>query len=158
MTRLWSLHPSLLDNKGLGGLWHETLRAQNGLAGKVKGYANHPQLDRFKAHPEPVKAIGFYLYHVWLNAGTRRKKNGEWFNYDIFKILDNDGPDGWANIERIPVTRGQVEYELALLRDKLKARGADKELVNFPTEIINCPLHPLFFMVEGDIEKWEKVK
>jgi hypothetical protein len=142
-----------LDNKGLGGLWHEALRAQNGLVGKVKGYANHPQLERFKAHPEPLRAIGYYLWKVFIDSKDRVNKNGNpmRFNFNLIMI------PVW-NVDKIPVTRGQVNYELNLLRNKLEARGAIKELMSLPTEIIKCPLHLLFFMVEGDVEKWEKVK
>ena len=63
--RLWSLHPKYLDTKGLLALWREGLLAQKVLAGKTKGYKNHPQLDRFKAHGSPRKAIGRYLLDIW---------------------------------------------------------------------------------------------
>ncbi|HWP85543.1 MAG TPA: pyrimidine dimer DNA glycosylase/endonuclease V, partial [Terriglobia bacterium] len=36
--RLWSLHPSLLDSKGLVALWREALLAQKVLRGETKGY------------------------------------------------------------------------------------------------------------------------
>ena len=42
--RLWSLHPSLMDTKGLVALWRESLLAKNVLENKIKGYKNHPQL------------------------------------------------------------------------------------------------------------------
>ncbi len=69
--RLWSLHPRYLDTKGLLALWREGLLAQKVLAGKTKGYRNHPQLDRFKAHPQPRRAIGRYLLEVWKEADRR---------------------------------------------------------------------------------------
>jgi hypothetical protein len=55
--RLWSVHPGYLDTKGLLALWREGLLAKNVLEGKTKGYRNHPQLQRFKATPNPVSAI-----------------------------------------------------------------------------------------------------
>lgn len=49
--RIWSVHPSLLDAKGLVACWRETLLAQKVLQGLTKGYKNHPQLDRFSNPP-----------------------------------------------------------------------------------------------------------
>lgn len=36
--RIWSLHPSYLDAKGLVALWRETLLAQKVLLGATVGY------------------------------------------------------------------------------------------------------------------------
>jgi hypothetical protein len=58
--RLWSLHPQHLDAKGLVALWRESLLVQKVLLGQTKGYRNHPQLNRFKAHPDPLAAIAAY--------------------------------------------------------------------------------------------------
>src|SRR3954452_11063876 len=59
--RIWSLHPRLLDGKGLVACWRETLLAQKVLAGETKGYRNHPQLQRFRATADQMAAIGAYL-------------------------------------------------------------------------------------------------
>lgn len=69
--RIWSLHPQYLDTKGLVALWRETLLAKHVLEGKTKGYKNHPQLDRFKARPDPVNAINAYLAEVFHEAERR---------------------------------------------------------------------------------------
>ncbi|HLW43123.1 MAG TPA: pyrimidine dimer DNA glycosylase/endonuclease V, partial [Candidatus Acidoferrales bacterium] len=69
--RLWSLHPSHLDGKGLVALWREGLLAQNVLRGKTKGYRFHPQLNRFRATKKPVIAIGTYLRAVAEEAKSR---------------------------------------------------------------------------------------
>ena len=55
--RLWSLHPRHLDPQGLVALWREGLLARAVLHARTRGYRNHPQLDRFKAHPQPKRAI-----------------------------------------------------------------------------------------------------
>lgn len=62
--RIWSLHPSLLDTKGLVALWRETLLAKHVLEGKTKGYTNNPQIKRFKAAANPVFAINYCLLEV----------------------------------------------------------------------------------------------
>ncbi len=47
--RLWSLHPSHLDSRGLVALWREALLAQKVLRGLTRGYKHHPQLARFRS-------------------------------------------------------------------------------------------------------------
>jgi hypothetical protein len=69
--RLWALHPKYLDRLGLLALWREGLLAQAVIKGNIKGYRNHPQLVRFKIHPNPLGALGYYLYVVHTGAKTR---------------------------------------------------------------------------------------
>ena len=69
--RLWSLHPKYLDPQGLVALWREALLAKAVLRGETRGYTNHPQLERFKAHAHPRLAINSYLAAVHAEA-TRR--------------------------------------------------------------------------------------
>ncbi len=52
--RLWSLHPMYLDARGLVALWREALFARMVLQGQTRGYRQHPQLARFRAHPDPL--------------------------------------------------------------------------------------------------------
>jgi hypothetical protein len=141
--RLWSLHPSLLDAKGLVALWREALLAQKVLAGKTKGYRNHPQLDRFKRQPDPLAAIGAYLREVQQEAGRRG------YNFDASKIIRN------ADVPHIAVTDGQLAYELAHLKAKLKVRDAAAYERIAAVEVPQP--HPLFEVVEGGIEEWESV-
>lgn len=72
--RIWSVHPSLLDAKGLVACWRETLLAQKVLQGLTQGYKNHPQLDRFKASPDPLVAVCAYL-HGLADEAERRGYN-----------------------------------------------------------------------------------
>ena len=72
--RLWTLHPSMLDTKGLVALWRETIQAQRILLGWTTGYAHHPQVVKFKEHE--FKYFSFYITHVYLEG----KKRG--FNFD----------------------------------------------------------------------------
>jgi hypothetical protein len=69
--RLWTLHPSYLDVKGLCGLWREALLAQKVLRGETIGYRSHPQLVRFKEHPHPLDAISNYLQSVYEEGVSR---------------------------------------------------------------------------------------
>lgn len=59
--RLWSLHPRLLDRAALVAGWREGLLAQAVLAGRTRGYRSHPQLERFRATDDPVRAVVTYL-------------------------------------------------------------------------------------------------
>lgn len=141
--RIWSLHPSFLDSKGLVALWREALLAKHVLEGKTKGYKNHPQLLRFKETKNPVMAINAYLSGVFKEAEFRS------FCFDKTKI-------NW-NFEAviINVTNAQLEYEKEHLLRKLKVRDKEhfKKIVGqkvFP--------HPIFRIVGGSIEMWEKTK
>ncbi len=141
--RIWSLHPQHLDAKGLVALWREALLAQKVLRGETKGYRHHPQLQRFRAHPEPLAAIAEYLRAVQREAERRG------YNFDAGKI----GPQ--TTRKKITVTQGQVEYELKHLRNKLAVRDAAAW-----ERLQQCgqpALHPLFRAVAGDVEAWEVV-
>jgi len=142
--RLWSLHPKYLDKFGLLGLWREGLLAQKVLLGKTKGYRNHPQLIRFKKTKDPILYIGTYLYYVYLE-GKRRGYN---FNKD--KIIKYDLK------LKMPVTIGQINFEFHHLLKKLKVRDMKKyeEIRNEKTIEPN----PIFYIIDGDIEEWEKDK
>jgi len=140
--RLWSLHPKYLDSVGLVALWREALLAQKVLEGKTKGYRNHPQLIRFKNTRDQLLYIGTYLYHIHLEA----KRRG--YEFDASKIKKFS-----SEIERIPVKRGQVEYEFAHLLRKLEKRNRERyEELKEHSEI---EVNPVFCVIEGGIEDWE---
>ncbi len=143
--RIWSLHPQYLDAKGLVALWREGLLAQAVLRGATRGYRHHPQLVRFRERPDPAVAIAAYLGHVHREAQAR----GYRFNGKLIGPTDDrDGP--------MPVTRGQIEYEWAHLKAKLKKRDPARR-ARFEEEAVECPEpHPLFRIVPGDVEAWER--
>ena len=76
--RIWSLHPQQLDRAGLIACWRETLLAQAVLAGRTKGYRNHPQLERFRAQVDPLASVGAYLSGLAAEA-DRRAQEEEFF-------------------------------------------------------------------------------
>ena len=142
--RLWSLHPKHLDSKGLVALWREGLLAKHVLEGKSKGYNNHPQLDRFKSSEHPMDNINQYLIEVFQESERRG------FHFDKNKINWQSKPS------IIEVTTGQIAFETAHLLAKLEKRDYPKY-----TELIYLTLfepHPLFSIVEGEIEHWEKTR
>jgi hypothetical protein len=141
--RIWSLHPQYLDAKGLVALWRESLLAQKVLLGETKGYRNHPQLIRFKNHPDPLGAIAAYLQEVLREAELRS------YRFDAGKIVQA------PTTIRMTVTDGQVAYEFAHLRAKLETRdrGACEKL----TQVGHPSVHLLFVVVSGGVEEWEVV-
>lgn len=139
--RIWSISPKYLDPKGLVALWRETLLAKNVLAGNTVGYRNHPQLVRFKQQTNPLAAIDTYLGHIYDEALHRNYK----FDKNKFTATDSD--------VLIPVTSGQLAYELAHLRKKLEVR-APELVIDLPTDGIITSV-PIFTEVPGDIEDWE---
>ena len=140
--RLWSLHPSLLDRQGLVALWREALLAQAVLAGRTRGYRNHPQLARFRQCPEPLGAVAAYLDAVADEADHRG------YRFERSRI-----DDVVRTGSTIAVTSGQRDYEMTHLRAKLAARNPERleYLPDGPP-----PLHPAFHLVEGPIASWER--
>ena len=140
--RIWSLHPKYLDRQGLLACWRETLLAQKVLKGGTRGYRHHPQLTRFRSSPDPFSAVAAYLVALADEADSRG------YHFDRSKI----GPVMVDN--RLPVTHGQVLYEWEHLKAKLVRRDPSRheqvKKVKFPE------LHPLFDLVEGEVEAWEK--
>lgn len=143
--RLWSIHPKYLDAKGLVALWRESLLAQKVLLGETKGYQNHPQLLRFKEHESPIDAIGLYLEYVNIEAKSRG------YNFDESKIVRLE------TNQQITVTQGQLEYEWAHLRAKLRERDPVRLKQLQMDKKQNILPHPLFQVVKGPVESWEKV-
>jgi len=142
--RLWSIHPKYLDSQGLLGLWRESLLAQKVLLGQTVGYKNHPQLIRFKNTKDPILYIGTYLYYVYVEGESRG------YNFDKNKIIKYD------LTVRMPVTKGQIQYEFQHLLEKLRVRDSSK-YEEVKDEII-IETNPIFYVTDGDVEKWEKIK
>ncbi|CAN5204936.1 pyrimidine dimer DNA glycosylase/endonuclease V [soil metagenome] len=141
--RLWSIHPSYLDSKGLVALWREGLLAYHVLSGKTKGYTKHPQLDRFYAHENTIAAIVYYLHAVADEAYSRG------FSFNRSKLPER------IETAKIPVTKGQIMYEMTHLKSKLQIRDSKKYKEIETISIMET--HPLFMVIEGDIEPWEKI-
>jgi len=140
-VRIWSLHPKYLDSKGLVALWRETLLAKYVLEGKTKGYKNHPQLNRFKKAKYPLDLINQYLSEVYHEALNRN------YNFDKRKI-------NWTFKKfKVPVTTGQVNYEVEHLLYKLEKRDYYKyKELKLKSKF---DIHSIFKLVDGEIEEWE---
>jgi len=141
--RIWSLHPKYLDPKGLVALWRETLLAQKVLLGQTKGYTAHPQLHRFHECADPVLSIGTYLRAVAAEAARRG------YAFDDSKIFCFD------DSLKMPVRRGQLEYEWMHLLRKLKERAPDLHEAHAP--LVRPVPHPLFRIIPGNVEHWERM-
>ncbi len=140
--RIWTFHPEYLDRQGLLALWRESLLAQKVLRGLTRGYRAHPQLTRFKAHPDPVGAIGSYLSAVHAEAEVRD------YRFDRSKIW-SDSP---VNI--ISETDGQLIYEWNHFLRKLESRN--REQFDSMKDLKDPKPHPLFNVVQGEIQFWER--
>ncbi len=174
--RLWSVHPSYLDVKGLSGLWREGLLCQKVLFNAAqKGYSNHPQTKRFKSSTNPQVLIAHYLFAVYLEASNRGYKfDSTRVQYcDQFHCHYKTESSQESSMEqiqehvhiRIPVNSKQVHYEMVHLMKKLQVRNPSqfeklKQEIDYNEEtgllaLEKVQLHPLFEMVEGEIEDWE---
>jgi hypothetical protein len=140
--RLWTVHPKYLDARGLVALWRETLLAQKVLQGNTKGYRNHPQLIRFKEQTDPVAALATYLRAIHREAARRG------YNFDSTKIAAGQSRG------RMKCSRGQLLFEWEHLQRKLELRDPQSHA---QIKQFGCPEpHPLFTIVEGDVEAWER--
>jgi hypothetical protein len=164
--RLWSLHPSYLDAKGLVACWREALLAQKVLVGETKGYTKHPQLIRFRGHKlvnivkthkydDATAAVGAFLLGIYEEATKRGYK------FDKSKIHVSEALDATNTIQ---VKNGQLQYEFTWLLSKLKERDPEKhaKLVKETTKegelFTGLITHPCFSMhPDTSLEDWERI-
>ena len=140
--RIWSLHPKYLDRLGLLACWRETLLAQKVLQGETQGYRHHSQLIRFRLCPHPLDAVATYLVSLVDEAKIR--------GYAFNRSKINPG----RVTTKIPVARGQILYEWGHLKAKLVLR--DPLWLSQFSGIEMPESHPLFEIVSGGVEAWEK--
>jgi hypothetical protein len=145
------MNPKYLDSKGLVACWREGLLAQKVLMGETKGYKNHPQLNRFKNFDKPVYVLGLYLLYIYIESQLRG------YSFDGTKInIPSFLPEN--HVPLLNVTKGQMRYEFKHLQTKLQQRDVIKWNKNGKACYLNdIEPHPLFKVVEGGIELWEKV-
>lgn len=125
-------------------LWREALLAQKVLAGATKGYRHHPQLERFRESGHPSRAIATYLWSVADEATERG------YVFDVSKIAMRRGR------VTIPVTNGQLAYELKHLKRKLRER--DPKRLPLVSKREPVKIHPMFEVVDGPIASWERTR
>lgn len=137
--RLWSIHPSYLDIKGLLALWRESLLALAVLEGRTVGYRKHPQLLRFK--DKPLSLLHAYLTVIYDESLHR----GYHFNRNKFIPTCIKGI--------MPVSVGQLKYERLHLLNKLRKRDYCRYMKYSNTFMFP---HPLFTITDSEaIEPWE---
>ncbi|HEY9365492.1 MAG TPA: pyrimidine dimer DNA glycosylase/endonuclease V [Agromyces sp.] len=141
--RIWSLHPRYLDRQGLTACWRETLLAQAVLEGATRGYTRHPQLERFRAAPDPLGAIGDHL------AGIAEEATARGFRFDGSKVHRRSEPR-----VQLEVTTGQLALEWEHLLRKLSVRSPELAAQWAGIELPDA--HPLFTVVDGPVASWER--
>jgi hypothetical protein len=141
--RIWTLHPRYLDRQGLTAAWREALLAQKVLAGGTRGYRNHPQLTRFRAHADPATAIAAYLHGVRDEASVRG------YAFDAARIAAS------GRCAPLEEAEGQLLYEWAHLTAKLRARSP--AVADLHAAVARPDPHPLFRIVPGPVAAWERV-
>lgn len=141
--RLWSIHPSYLDPAGLVAAWREALLARAVLRGATRGYRAHPQLERFRSQRSPLTAINVFLAALYAEAQARG------YRFDRRKL------GRAASHVRIPVARGQLEFEMQHLRKKLEARNPSWYRTVVAVRVAQP--HPLFRVCRGGIAAWERL-
>lgn len=143
--RIWTLHPKYLDPQGLVALWREALLVKKVLEGGTIGYRNHPQLVRFRATSDPEAAIATYMAAI-LDEATRRG-----YAFDASKV-------GAGRLTIVlDETQGQLLYEWSHLHQKLQQRAPEWRQNNCAKVTEPVP-HPLFRIVAGGIQAWERLR
>ena len=140
--RLWSLHPQYLDPPGLVALWREALLARKVLLGETKGYRHHPQLERFCGSVHPLQAIDRYLRGVFDEAARRG------YLFDATKLRPAQ------QVASLQVTAGQLAFEREHLLAKLERRN--QAWLQPLHDAVPLLCHPLFQVVPGPVETWER--
>ena len=140
--RLWTIHPQYLDSKGLVAAWREGLLAQKVLRGQTRGYTRHPQIRRFRK--SPIASIASYLTEI-ANEADRRG-----YKFNRAKICAT------RSAHRLVETRGQLLFEWSHLKRKLRHRSP--RVYRSCCKIDIPRAHPLFRIVAGPIQDWEKQK
>ena len=148
--RIWTLHPRFLDRQGLLGQWREALQAKNALLDPhhSSNVCHERQLRRFKAAKiQALSCMGVYLHAVADEMILRGyKPNVSLIPYYV----------GTPSL--IPVTQGQVNFEIAHLMAKLTERDPSRLLPLSKIRVLmSNQLNPIFKEVGGDIESWEKI-
>lgn len=140
--RLWSVNPRYFDRQALTACWREGLLAQAVISEPGRGYARHPQLQRFQQTADPQKAIGAYLSAIADEADAR----GYSFAREKIRVAGTS--------DSLTVTDGQLAYEWHHLLAKLRRRSPEVwqrwQDVELPDP------HRMFAVVEGPIAEWEK--
>jgi hypothetical protein len=140
--RLWTIHPTYLDTKGLVAAWREALLAQKVLAGGTRGYTRHPQLARFRAMPDPMAVIGSFL------AGLAAEAHVRSYHFDTSKIVRSRFNG------QMEETDGQLLYEWKHLRAKLRIRAPENYRRIRGVKLPEA--HPLFRIIPGSVREWER--
>lgn len=140
--RLWTVHPQYLDTKGLLAAWREGLLAQKVLLGQTRGYTRHPQLRRFQVRTSPVASIASYL----IGLADEADRRGYIFDRTKISVRIFNG--------KLTETRGQLLFEWLHLKRKLRLRSPRS--YRLCCKILVPRAHPLFRIVPGPIQQWEK--
>jgi hypothetical protein len=138
--RLWTLDPSHLDTRGIVALWREALLAKAVLRNRTRGYRHHPQLSRFRDHPDPVAAINTYLREIFAEAERRG------YRFDGRKLR---GP---TTTVKIRCSRAQLRYEWSHLLGKLRVRAPH---VYRLARDARPKAHAMFELTTGPVAAWE---
>lgn len=136
------MHPRYLDRQALVACWREGLLAQAVISKSSGGYSNHPQLQRFRACDRPLDSLGAYLSGIVSEADARG------YRFAREKIR------GFGEVRPIALHSGQLAFEWAHLLVKVQARSAPWYARIAAIE--DPDAHPLFRVVPGPIELWER--
>lgn len=147
--RFWSFHPKLLDKIGLSRNINETIAGYKAFCktgeGYPKNWEKHRQLIRFQKLSRGDLAIKDYIQFLLMI----------WHNKKLDEINVENFPMN-LTLGYLTVTDKQLRYEWQHYLGKIKKRSPN--LYKKMMHITQPEPHPLFKVVKGEIEPWEKIK
>lgn len=111
---------------------------------------------------DEADARGYSFNRALIGAGENSTGKNSSGKNGTDKNCTGKAENPYASVARIPVPLGQLEYELAFLQHKVAGRDPEwehrlNERLAARGELAACA-HPLFEVVPGAIESWEKTK
>ena len=141
--RLWSLHPRYLDPKGLVALWREALARPGRAPGAIPGdIATIPSCSDSARSPLRVAASPSTF------GPCTRNRSSEATASTGARLCTG------GTVARVDVTRGQLDFEWRHLLAKLEKRNPP--VLEALQNTGDPAPHPLFRVVPGAIEEWER--
>ena len=111
---------------------------------------------------DEADARGYSFNRALIGAGEHGAGENSAGKNGTGKNCADKAEDPYASVALIPVPLGQLEYELAFLQHKVAGRDPEwehqlSERLAARGKLAACA-HPLFEVVPGTIEPWEKTK
>jgi len=112
--RLWFIHPKYLDTEMLVITWKNAIKVKQSILNRQPAFTSNSQVKRILSSTIPMGSINTYLNCIYEEANQRG------FGFDERLIGENQA------VERIPLTKMEIIYELNILKKEMVQKGSNK--------------------------------